>query len=196
MAMMTAYERLYLLNEWGICLDTKSFKLFGAVDEDMFERTFNCLHYLNQSVCKITLYLNTSGGSVSYAKAIYDLIKNSANFVSIVCVGEVFSAGTLILMAGDERYMSENSLLMLHTGEESYPSDKPRNIDSLYNQNRIDEEFMYEIYLERMNDKKRKDKKKLIEIDEVKELLVNDTYINAKKALQLGLITNIGLNNE
>ena len=192
MSALTQYEKIYLLHEYGICLDTKSFELTGEVDEAMYLRALKNLHYLNQTNCEITIFLSSMGGSTSHAIAIYDLIKNSSNRVRIVATGEVYSAGTMILMSGDERIMTDNARLMLHTGEESLGPDKPRNIDALYKMNRADEELMYRMYMERINEKKKADKKKYLTTKEVQDMLVNDIYLDAKTSLSLGLITSIG----
>jgi ATP-dependent protease ClpP protease subunit len=125
-------------------------------------------------------------------RAIYDAIKFSSNVVRIVCFGTVMSCGTLILMAGDHRIMTPNSKLMLHSGQEGLSQDHPRNIDQAYANLRDDEEFLETIYLDRLNEKQRKDKKKLLTSKTVRDLITWDRYMNSTEALKLGLITSIG----
>ena len=50
--------------------------------------------------------------------------------------------------------MSENSKIMLHVGSEGIANDHPRNVDKAYEQNRIDEKWMEDIYLPRIKEKK------------------------------------------
>lgn len=189
---LSQIEKINLFLEEGICLDTKTIEVSGDVDEEMYKKVVKSMHILNQSPGQVTIYLNSTGGSVTQAKAIYDIIKNSTNYTEIVVIGEAVSAATIILMAGDSRVMTENTNLMLHSGSESASDMKPRDFDALQKQYRADEEFMYSVYAERLNEKKIKDKKKKLTNEDVKILLTNDFYMTSEEALKLGLISKIG----
>ncbi len=64
----------------------------------------------------ISLYLNTPGGSVPAALAIYDTIKYVECDVATYCIGQAASVGALILGAGTEgkRFALPHSRVMLH----------------------------------------------------------------------------------
>lgn len=185
-------EKILFLSDKGICLDTKTIFLNGEVNEEMYEKVMLGFHILNQSPAQVTIHLNSGGGDVLQCKAIYDVIKNSSNFVEIVVWGEASSSASVILMAGDTRVMTENSYIMLHQGEESLAPSKPRDIDNMINQMRKDELFIFGTYADKLNEKQRKNKHKLLTAEKVRDMFENDTYIDATKALQLGLITQIG----
>lgn len=185
-------DQISLLHNYHINVTTKTITLTGEVNDDMAENALKNLHILNQSNGKITIYLNTDGGSLDAGKVIYDAIKYSSNVIRIVCFSNVMSCGTLILMAGDERIMMPNARLMVHSGNEGLGQEHPRNIDKAYANLRKDEEFIESAYLDRMNEKLRKDKKKLLTSKSIRDLITWDTYIDPEEALKMGLITSIG----
>ena len=170
-----------------VFIPTKTIKLIGDVDDDMLNSALCNLHSLDYTAGEVTIKLVSDGGSVAVARAIYDLIVNMKNVVSIIAYGEVSSAASIILQAGDERVMSPNSKLMLHAGEESIPSSHPKNSEKLYKQHRIDEAWMEDVYLSRIREKK----KRFTRV-KLKELLEWDTFMNPKEALEYGLIDAIG----
>jgi ATP-dependent Clp protease, protease subunit len=64
----------------------------------------------------ISLYINSPGGSVSAAFAIYDTMQHIKSDVSTICVGLAASAGAFLLSGGakGKRYSLPNSEIMIH----------------------------------------------------------------------------------
>ena len=64
----------------------------------------------------VRLYINSPGGSVSSALAIYDTMQFIKCDVSTVCVGMAASAGALLLASGKKgkRFTLPNSEIMIH----------------------------------------------------------------------------------
>ncbi|RKH20856.1 ATP-dependent Clp endopeptidase proteolytic subunit ClpP [Corallococcus praedator] len=64
----------------------------------------------------INLYINSPGGSVTAALAMYDTMQYVKCPVSTICVGQAASAGALLLLAGSKgkRYALPNSRIMIH----------------------------------------------------------------------------------
>lgn len=62
----------------------------------------------------IIIHLNTEGGSLVDAFAIYDLIKIVSCPIIIIVIGACMSAGLLILSAADQRFATPNSLFFYH----------------------------------------------------------------------------------
>lgn len=185
-------DQIHLFHNNNIDVTTKTMTLFGEVDEEMALSAVKNLHILNQTNGTISIYLNTPGGSISDGRVIYDCIKYSSNVVNIYCFGEVYSCGTLILMAGDNRVMLPSSKLLLHSGNEGLSQEHPRNIDQAYANLRDDEKYLENTYLNRMNEKRKKDKKKMLTTKDIRDLITWDRYVLPEEALQLGLITSIG----
>lgn len=65
----------------------------------------------------ITLYINTNGGSLYSANSLISLIQNSITPVHTVNLGVCFSAGFLLFIAGKKRYALDNSVFLLHEGQ-------------------------------------------------------------------------------
>lgn len=152
--------------------------LVGSVDEDMYAKvsaSLMAMSHLTNPPEEITFVLNTYGGDLYIAFAIYDLIKMQPMKTRVLCNGPVMSAGTVIMQAADERLITPRSYLMYHFGRQVAESQQcvahfdemTRDIKELYH-------------------KTSKASKKTI-----KEWFEKETYYNAKQALQLGLVDGI-----
>lgn len=64
----------------------------------------------------IKLYINSPGGSVSAALAIYDTVQYLKHDVSTICIGMAASAAALLLAAGakGKRYALPNAEVLIH----------------------------------------------------------------------------------
>lgn len=76
----------------------------------------------------ISLYINSPGGSVSAALAMYDTMNHIKPDVSTICIGIAASAGALLLSSGEKgkRYALPNAEVMIHQvmgGAEGQASD-------------------------------------------------------------------------
>ncbi len=76
----------------------------------------------------ITMYINSPGGVVTSALAIYDTMQYIQPDVSTICIGTAASAASLILAAGEKgkRFILPNAEVMIHQvlgGAEGQASD-------------------------------------------------------------------------
>ena len=62
----------------------------------------------------IRLHINTEGGSLSDALALYDALRGVSGPIVTVATGMCASAGLLLLSAGDLRLATENTLFFYH----------------------------------------------------------------------------------
>lgn len=62
----------------------------------------------------INVHINSYGGEVAEGLAIYNMLRNHKARVRTICDGFACSIASVIFMAGDERVMSNASLLMVH----------------------------------------------------------------------------------
>lgn len=65
----------------------------------------------------VHLFLNTPGGEVADALALYDFLlalRQAGKTINTVAWGECFSAGVIILQAGTHRLITPNSYLLIH----------------------------------------------------------------------------------
>ena len=99
--------------------------LTGDIDEESIDKAMRWLIYENMDTTNsekiLTLYINSSGGSLTDAFGLIDVIKNSNYIVRTIGVGNVMSAAFLIFAAGDkgERYIAKNASIMCHQFTES-----------------------------------------------------------------------------
>lgn len=99
-----------------IDVDTRTAYLIGDVDDDMYTKVVNTMMVFPSG--SITFVLNTDGGDVYQALAIYDQIRARGK-CTIIAEGKVMSAGTIILQAAAWRLARPNCQFLVHYGEDS-----------------------------------------------------------------------------
>ena len=62
----------------------------------------------------IKLYITSNGGYVYQVFSIIDTIKSLVVPVHTICKGFVASAGTLLSLAGEKRFITKNSYMLIH----------------------------------------------------------------------------------
>ncbi|HAA75546.1 TPA: ATP-dependent Clp protease proteolytic subunit [Candidatus Latescibacteria bacterium] len=65
---------------------------------------------------RISLYINSPGGSITAGLAIYDTMQYVSNDVETICVGQAFSMGAILLAGGTKGHRSAlpNSRILIH----------------------------------------------------------------------------------
>lgn len=182
-------DDISIFHEYGIYIPTRTIEIVGSIDEDQYKKTIRNIHILDSSTGTINIKLNSEGGEVIQARAIYDAIRSCKNMVRIIVYGQASSAASFILQAGDERIMTPHSYLMIHVGlgQSANPEAHPREKEAWDQFDRDTEEWMEEIYL-----KKIKEVKKRYTRNQIKSLLQFDKILYPKAAIEMGLIDKIG----
>ena len=116
--MVMIKKDINYLFDYGINLSTRSVYLFGEITEESASNLIKGLRFLDSPQQKITLYINSMGGNIYDALAIYDVCRSLKSPLEVIVVGSCMSAATIILLAGNKgkRYVSENVSLMIHHG--------------------------------------------------------------------------------
>ncbi len=105
--------------KYGINIQSRTIQLVGEIDENMFILVETALTLLeNDSKAKITIKINSPGGSVYDALAIVGRMEASTCKIVTEAYGAVMSAAGLVLAAGNKRRMSKRAWFMYH--EASY----------------------------------------------------------------------------
>jgi ATP-dependent Clp protease protease subunit len=97
--------------------DSGNYVLMENIDDKSCLDAINFIQYHNlkeSPLDSLTLVVNTPGGSVSAAFALIDVMKTSKIPVDTLAIGSIASCGVLITMAGRERSISENCMVMSH----------------------------------------------------------------------------------
>ena len=92
--------------------------LGGSITDDVANTVIAQLLFLDSQDTKkdINLYINSPGGSVTAALAVYDTMNHIKSDVATICVGLAASGGAVLLAAGQKgkRFALPNSEMMIH----------------------------------------------------------------------------------
>ncbi len=133
----------------------------------------------------IEMYIHSNGGAATGLANIYDVMQMISAPVKTVCLGKCYSAGAVLLAAGTkgERYAMKNSSIMIHGIQAGFPIPG-HDITSSKN---------YYEFLQNNND----NIMKMLAhhtghtLEKVKEDCKQDVWMDAKQALEYGLIDHI-----
>jgi ATP-dependent protease ClpP protease subunit len=129
---------------------------------------------------EIYLHITTNGGCIYSAFSIIDCFKSLSIPVNTVIDSNVSSAGTIISIHGNKRYICQNSYVLIHElrsgcwGKLAYIDDTYKNCLKI-------QDHINKIYLD-----KTKITKKFL-----KEILVKDLELNADESIKLGIADEI-----
>ena len=131
---------------------------------------------------EIAMYINSPGGQVTSALAIYDTMQYIKSPVSTVCMGMAASAGSLILQAGEkgQRISLPNSKIMVHQpsgGARGMASDMEIQVEDMRKTKRL----LNEIYVKHTGQ----------DYDTIEKTLDRDRYMTAIEAKDFGLIDHV-----
>jgi len=92
--------------------------IYGDIGESWYAETVTAAQFVKDiaalDVQRLTVRINSIGGSVPDGLAIYNALKRHPATVITVNDGWALSVSSLILMAGDVVQMAENAMLMIH----------------------------------------------------------------------------------
>ena len=128
---------------------------------------------------EISFYINSPGGVVSAALAMYDTMQYIRSPVSTVCVGMAASAGSLLLTAGakGKRFALPNARIMVHQpsgGAQGQATDIEIQAKEILYTRRL----LNQIYVTHTGQP----------VEAIERKLERDTYMSAEEAQQFGLI--------
>jgi ATP-dependent Clp protease protease subunit len=130
----------------------------------------------------ISFYINSPGGVVSAALAMYDTMQYIRSPVSTVCVGMAASAGSLLLTAGakGKRYALPNARIMVHQpsgGAQGQATDIEIQAREILYTRRL----LNDIYVKHTGQP----------VEAIERKLERDTYMSASEAREFGLIDEV-----
>lgn len=131
-------------------------------------------------VDEINVYINSYGGEVAEALAIYSTLRRHRAAVHTFCDGFACSAASIIFCAGDVRTMGSIALLMIHNcmsiavGNANDMRKTAETLDTI-NQSSI------EAYKKVTN----------LSEDQIKEMMDAETWLTAQACLEYGFATDI-----
>lgn len=167
-----------------------------SIDEEIGGWGINAKDFIdevkNSGMKDIELTINSGGGSVIDAFAIYDFLKNSSYNVSVKIEGLCASAATVIALAStDKPTITENSFFMIHNPYMGVMVWDAMEADDLRDE--ADKLNQRAEVLDKMTNKIANIYVKAtgLSVDKVKELMNNETWFTAEEALENGFVNSI-----
>lgn len=183
---MSLKESLDTLHEHGVSLASRTIVLDGEVDDKMTGVLIRGLEVLKQRNSNpIKLIINSEGGEVLQALAIYNLIQACAMHVTITVVGECSSSACIILQAADLRQSYPDALIMYHQGVSSSASIATNEVDAFNAYEKKLDDRANAIVYARMNAFKKITRAKF------NKILTAGMYYTAAEAVEKGLVDEV-----
>lgn len=150
----------------------------GAVGALDFKETLN-----NVTTPNLTVRINSMGGSVSEALAIYNQLLDFDGEVTTMIDGFACSAASIIFMAGSKRIAPESSLLMIHNAWSNVSGDSRAMLKAAEDLEKITQPSV-NIYVSKTS----------LNEEQIKEKMNNETWITSQEAYDWGFATAIEKN--
>lgn len=176
-------KKYYALETEG---DHATINIFGDITSwpwlESDVSSYNLVQELDalQDAGQIDIYINSYGGEVAEGLAIYNALKRHKAKVVTHCEGFACSVASVIFMAGDERVMSNASLLMIHnawTYTQGNAQELRKEADDLDTITQASKNA----YLERVN----------IDAAELSAMMDSEKWLDPAECLEKGFATAI-----
>ena len=128
----------------------------------------------------LTVWLNSPGGDVFAASQIYSMLKNHKGKVTVKIDGIAASAASVVAMAGDETLIAPTALMMIHDPSTSAIGNKADMEKAIILLDEVKESIInaYET-------------KSHLSRNKIAKLMSDETWLNAKKAHEMGFVDGI-----
>lgn len=150
----------------------------GWFDDDVTPKVFK--EELMRGKGPVTIWINSPGGDCIAASCIYSALMDYPGEITVKVSGLAASAASVVAMAGDKVQMAATAMLMLHNPATSVYGDHNEMKQAIKLLDEVKESIInaYEI-------------KTNLSRDEISRLMENETWLNAKKAIQLGFADSL-----
>lgn len=128
----------------------------------------------------LTVWLTSPGGDCFAASQIYAMLKNHKGKITVKIDGIAASAASVVAMAGDETLIAPTAMLMIHDPSTVAMGNKADMEKAITLLEEVKESIInaYET-------------KSHLSRNRIAKLMTDETWMNAKKALQLGFVDGI-----
>lgn len=126
----------------------------------------------------LTVRINSYGGEVAEGLAVYSLLSDFKGHVKTIVDGYACSAASIIFMAGEERIVPENGLLMIHNAWSRAVGDSNAMKKMAEDLEKITQPSV-NIYVNKTG----------LDEEQVKEMMDRETWITSQEAYELGFST-------
>ena len=175
------YNKPFVLLDWQLDIIKN---IFGVIKEDGYRQFTTAYIEIAKKQGKtegdITIWINSPGGDCVAASQIYNMLMNYKGNVTVKIDGIAASAASVVAMAGTKVLMSPTALLMLHNPFTVAIGDSEEMKKAISMLGEVKESIInaYEI-------------KTSLPRAKISKLMDAETWLNANKALELGLADDI-----
>lgn len=128
----------------------------------------------------LTVWLNSPGGDVFAASQIYTMLRNHKGKVTVKINALAASAASVVAMAGDETLIAPTAMMMIHDPA-CFASGNKADMEKAIELLEEVKESIINAYEEKCHLSRAK----------IAKMMSEETWLNAKKALQLGFVDGI-----
>lgn len=173
--------------DFAVDKDNRTLFLIGEIEETVYPNIIIPILEYNEDEKNmkyhepIKLYISSTGGIVSDAFALIDIINSSKIPIITYALGEVASAAIYVLMAGHKRFAYPNTIFLIHSPSWALTEDKFGVLRGhIKAMDKIEEQIL-KLFIDKSN------------IDEAayKNIGTQELWINAREALEYGIIDQI-----
>ena len=171
-------------NKEGETLEERVLEIGGVIaeeswfDSDVEPKAFK--EELMKGKGPVTVWINSPGGDCIAASCIYSALTDYPGEITVKISGLVASAASVVAMAGDKVEMAPTSMMMIHNPATTVYGDHSEMKKAI----KVLEEVKESI----INAYERKTN---LPRDDISKLMENETWMNAKKAVELGFADKI-----
>jgi ATP-dependent Clp protease protease subunit len=143
--------------------------------------TTDVTNALKEAEGDVTVRINSRGGEVGTALAIYNRLREHPGVVTTVVDGYAFSSAGWIAQAGEVRNIATGGIFMIHNPQ-MYPEIRSlSDIEGVKNQWEAHQKSIVDIFTERTS----------VSADDVMNLMEKETFLSAEDAVTAGFFDNI-----
>lgn len=126
-----------------------------------------------EGVKTLNIYVNSGGGSVFAGLAIYNMLKRNSAHKTVYVDGLAGSIASVIAMAGDKIVIPSNAFLMIHKPW-SMSMGNSNDLRKMADDLDLIEEGIINVYSENIKDG--------VDMEEIKQMVNDETWLNGKEA--------------
>ena len=128
----------------------------------------------------LTVWLNSPGGDVFAASQIYSMLKNHKGKVTVKIDGIAASAASVVAMAGDATLIAPTAMMMIHDPSTCAMGNKPDMEKPIILLDEVKESIIHAC-----------DTKSHLSRNKIAKMMSDETWLNAKKAHEMGFVDGI-----
>ena len=167
----------------------RTIEWFGGVSYDNLDLTLNRIKSLMTEVPQeeIHMVVSSFGGPTGIGMSFYDAVKSwlKPNLVTIGS-GDVDSSGIIIWLAGNKRYLTKNTTLLLHLGGRTFGTEKrfsTKDLEDILKEDKL-KDYHYACVV---SDGTRG----RFTPEKILELMAKNTVLTAEEAVNMGLADRV-----